>query len=303
MLKQQQECTINVHVYDQWSGMSIQSLFRTQWLAPKKLVHQLRMEKRVSVNDSLAIWTAPLEAGDDIFITFPNELNNTIIPFKTTIQIVYEDEHLLIVNKPAGMATHVNEQNEMDTLANAVAFYLQGQNDNRKIRHIHRLDKETTGAIIFAKHALSHAILDQMLENNEIDRTYLALTDGLMKKSTFTIRAPIGRDRHHPTRRRVSETGQQAVTHCKILKTIPEKQLSFIECKLATGRTHQIRVHMAHIGFPLAGDQLYGGRPIFQRQALHARKLAFVHPFTLKRIDCTAPFLDKPYIFEPFVKR
>lgn len=182
MLKQQQECTINVHVYDQWSGMSIQSLFRTQWLAPKKLVHQLRMEKRVSVNDSLAIWTAPLEAGDDIFITFPNELNNTIIPFKTTIQIVYEDEHLLIVNKPAGMATHVNEQNEMDTLANAVAFYLQGQNDNRKIRHIHRLDKETTGAIIFAKHALSHAILDQMLENNEIDRTYLALTDGLMKK-------------------------------------------------------------------------------------------------------------------------
>ncbi|MFK4998252.1 RluA family pseudouridine synthase [Bacillus sp. N9] len=143
--------------------------------------------------------------------------------------------------------------------------------DHRKIRHVQRLDKDTSGAILFAKHSLSHAILDRMLLNHQIERVYIALADGLMKESRFTINEPIGRDRYHPTKRRVSKTGQLAKTDFQVCHTFPNKRLTLVECRLNTGRTHQIRVHLSHIGHPLAGDRLYGGRPIFPRQALHAK--------------------------------
>ncbi len=296
----EKENTITIPIHQQWSGMTIQSLFHMQWLAPKKLVHHLRLEKRVSINEESAIWTTPLTTGDRLSISLPEELNKTVLPSQYMPQIVYEDEHLLIVNKPANMDTHINQKQELDTLANAVSSYLRSHGDYRKIRAIHRLDKDTTGAILFAKHALSHAVLDRMLLNKQIERTYWALAEGTIQKNNFTIQGSIGRDRHHPTRRRVSKTGQQAVTHCHVLHLFHKKKLSLIECSLDTGRTHQIRVHLSHIGHPLAGDLLYGGRPIFQRQALHARKLAFIHPFTLKRIECIASFLDTPSIFERF---
>lgn len=296
----EEENIITIPIHEQWSGMTIQTIFHKQWLAPKKLVHHLRMEKRVTLNGKAANWTIPLTSGDQLSICLPIERNETVLPSKHQLQIVYEDEHLLIVNKPANMDTHINEKHELNTLANAVSFYLQSKGDYRKIRYIHRLDKDTTGAILFAKHALSHAILDRMLLNQQIERTYWALAGGIIRKNNFTIHEPIGRDRHHPTRRRVSKTGQQAITHLRVLQLFPKERLSLIECTLETGKTHQIRVHLSHIGYPLAGDLLYGGRPIFKRQALHARRIAFNHPFTLNSIECIAPFIDKPAIFERF---
>lgn len=268
----------------------------------KKLVHELRTEKRVWINGKPAQWTSRLNGGDTIEINLPHEMNDTVNPLKYPLQVLYEDDHLLVVNKPARMSTHINDSNEDTTLANAVAYYLESKGDCRKIRHAHRLDKDTTGAIIFAKHALSHALLDRMLQNDTVERSYLALADGTMKNNTFTINEPIGRDRHHPTRRRVSKTGQHAVTHCRVLNTFSKEKLTLIECSLETGRTHQIRVHMSHIGFPLAGDQDYGGSSFFSRQALHARKLSFTHPLTLEPIECIAPFLDTPPIFDSFIR-
>lgn len=179
-----------------------------------------------------------------------------------------------------------------------MTFHMQMQGEYRAIKHIHRLDRDTTGAILFAKHALAGAILDKEPQERRIKRTYLALVHGEMSKNKGTIREPIGRDRHHPTRRRVSPGGQPVATNYEIIEYFRKQNLSLIKCRLDTGRTHQIRVHLSRIGHPLAGDTLYGGKPVFARQALHAVKMEIPHPFSEEAIVCHAPFLDDPGIFK-----
>lgn len=291
---------IHISTLHEWDGQTIDHLFRHIWQAPKKLVHELRMEKAININGKPAKWNDPLQTGDAIEIYLHEEMNTTVVPVFHSLKVLYEDDYLLVVNKPAGMATHPNDAKDEDTLANAVAYYLEANGDKRKVRHVHRLDQDTTGAVLFAKHALIHAILDKMLVDHRVSRTYWALAEGIIQKDELLLHYPIGRDRHHPTRRRVSPSGQKAVTHMKVLKRLRQNNLTLIECNLETGRTHQIRVHMSHIGHPLAGDTLYGGRQLFQRQALHARNLSFLHPFTLEKVECTAPFIDD--VFLPFLK-
>jgi 23S rRNA pseudouridine1911/1915/1917 synthase len=280
-----------------WNGYTIEYILKDVWGGPNKQIHQLRMENGVMINGEPANWQKKLSSDDKIQIKFFSDQEFGVIPSYYDINILYEDDHLLVVNKPKGIDTHPNEPNETDTLANAVAFYLQSKGESRKIFHIQRLDRNTTGAILFAKHPFIGAILDRMLEERKIKRTYLALTDGILKKKHGTIDSPIGRDRHHPTKRRVSKTGQKAVTHYKLIKILQKQKISLIQCDLDTGRTHQIRVHLSSIGHPISGDTLYGGKPIFPRQALHAGKLMFIHPLTAENIVCYAPFLDRPPIF------
>lgn len=284
-------------VSQEWNELTIDQILREVWNGPKKQIHQLRMEKGVLVNGDQAIWSKPLFLGDIIQIKFFSDEEFGVAPSYIDIDILFEDDHLLVVNKPSGLDTHPNEPGQTNTLANAVAFYLQSKGEFRKVIHIHRLDKDTTGAVLFAKHAFVGAILDRMLEERKIQRTYLALANGLIKKKRGTINEPIGRDRHHPTKRRVSPTGQKAITHYQVLKIFPKTNCSLIQCSLETGRTHQIRVHLSSIGFPLVGDSLYGEKKAFSRQALHAAKLAFIHPITLEKVECHAPFLDNPAIF------
>jgi 23S rRNA pseudouridine1911/1915/1917 synthase len=288
----------DIEIPAKWCALTLDNIFQDVWKAPKKIIHQFRMEKSVKVNGENAVWVRPLQEGDILQIALFQDEDFGVIPEEIDLGVLYEDDHLLVVNKPAGIETHPNEENQIHTLANAVASHLQQKGELRRVRHIHRLDKNTTGAVLFAKHALVHAMLDRMLNERMIKRTYLAIVQGIMKNKSAVINQPIGRDRHHPTRRRVSKNGQQAITNYNLIKMIPSKKLSMIECTLDTGRTHQIRVHLSSIGHPLAGDKLYGGSPIFKRQALHARKLIFTHPFTEERIECTAPFLDNPPIFE-----
>ncbi|MBS4218161.1 RluA family pseudouridine synthase [Bacillus sp. FJAT-49711] len=290
---------MKIIIQDEWTSMNIEELFRNIWEFPKKVMHELRMDKAVSVNGQVINWNTPLKHKDEIIINL-RESHDVDTPSPHPLEILYEDDYLLAVNKPAGMATHPNE-NEKNSLVNAVAYYLQSTEQIHKARHIHRLDKNTTGVVLFAKNALSKVVLDKMLNDRKIKRTYWALADGIIKRRKGDITAPIGRDRHHPTRRRVSKTGQQAITHYNVLETFLKENLSLIECSLDTGRTHQIRVHLSYIGHPLSGDKLYGGSAHFQRQALHARKLEFTHPFTLDNIQVIAPFLDNPPIFEQFL--
>ncbi|GIN73820.1 pseudouridine synthase [Bacillus sp. J14TS2] len=287
---------IRISVHEKWDGITPQTLFKDIWQTSKKQLHQWRMEKIVFKNDELVNWVEPLQSEDILKIKVNHEKETSLQPHSIPCEILYEDNHLFIVNKPAGLAVHPNH-NEGNTLANRVAAYLQSKNDHRKVRHIHRLDQDTSGAILYAKHALSHTILDKMLENRTIQRTYWALTDGIFTGKGH-VDKPIGRDRHHPTRRRVSKTGKAATTNYEVLDCFPQEQLTLVQCSLATGRTHQIRVHMQSLGYPLAGDLLYGGSPRFSRQALHARYLEFTHPFTLEKIKVTAPFLDVPPIFD-----
>ncbi|MBV7508118.1 RluA family pseudouridine synthase [Bacillus sp. sid0103] len=283
----------------EWNGITVADIFRHVFDSPKKLTHSFRMENKVLVNGERANWNTPLIKGSKLQLKLFEEENIEIFPNYIEIEILYEDEHILVINKPPFMNTHPNDPKaDHDTLVNAVQFYLQAKGENRNIRQIHRLDRDTSGAILLAKHALAGAIMDNMLVKRKIKRTYIALVHGIVKQRRGTINKPIGRDRHHATKRRVSPSGQVALTHYAILKVDNEKQQSYVKCWLDTGRTHQIRVHLSHMGHPLIGDTLYGGRPIVQRQALHAAKLEFNHPFTQEKIICHAPFLDQPIIFK-----
>ncbi|MFL6562081.1 MAG: RluA family pseudouridine synthase [Bacillus sp. (in: firmicutes)] len=283
----------------EWNGKTIADIFRNIWEAPKKLTHSFRMENKALVNGDRANWNMPLVTGSKVQFKLFEEEKIEIIPNYIDIEILYEDEHVLVINKPPFMNTHPNDLNtDQDSLVNAVQFYLQSKGETRNIRQIHRLDRDTSGAIILAKHILAGAIMDNMLVKRNIKRTYLALVHGLVQQRTGTINEPIGRDRHHATKRRVSPSGQAAVTHYTVLKIDKQKQQSYVKCLLDTGRTHQIRVHLSHLGHPLIGDTLYGGKPIVKRQALHAAKLEFIHPFTQDTVVCHAPFIDRPVIFK-----
>jgi 23S rRNA pseudouridine1911/1915/1917 synthase len=277
-----------------WEGRTIESLLKEVWCASKKLAHQLRMEKGIKLNGKEVSWQTPLKEKDRLQLYLYKPEPSIIIPEYRELSVLWEDEHLLIINKGAGIDIHPSEPSQTGTLANAVAFYLQSQGILTKVRHIHRLDRDTSGTILFAKHTLAGATLDRMLERRLIKRTYVALVHGILKNKSGTISAPIGRDRHHPTRRRVSKTGAKAVTHYRVLHTFPDEQTSLVELSLDTGRTHQIRVHMSYIGHPLVGDVLYGGKDTFHRQALHAVKLSFLHPFTNEMISCIARVDDFP---------
>lgn len=270
-----------------WNGISTEHLFWNVWNAPKKLTHQFRTNKEVTVNGSPANWHEALKAGDRLRIKLFSDVEFGVTPTYMDLEILFEDEHILIVNKPAGVNTHPNSPEDTDTLANGVAFHLQVNGESRQVKHIHRLDRDTSGAILFAKHALAGSILDKMLEERKIKRIYVALVQGKIRGKKGTIKEPIGRDRHHPTKRRVSPNGQQAITHYEVIEASP--QSTKVKCRLETGRTHQIRVHFSHIGHPLIGDQLYNENPGASRLALHAEHLQLVHPLTFEKIDVHCP--------------
>lgn len=281
------------------NGKTIENVLKTFFNAPKKLMHQMRMDKGVTLNGQEKPWNTILSEGDRLQLHLFQEEEYGVDPEYIEIDVLYEDDHLLIVNKPANMDTHPSNPSQNHTLANAVAFHLQMNGIKTKIRHIHRLDQDTTGAVLFAKHALAGAIMDRLLENREIKRTYLAKVHGRIKKKKGSIQEPIGRDRHHSSRRRVSPTGQNAITHYEVIHYDNNTDSTLVKLQLETGRTHQIRVHMSHIKHPLLGDTLYGGdSKTAKRQALHAVKLALPHPITMENIECMAPFLDEPPIFD-----
>lgn len=267
----------------QWAGLTLEQLFWEVWKAPKKLTHHFRMDKGVMVNNQQAKWNQPLSAGDRLHIRLFQDEDFGVIPTFMEIEILYEDDHLLIANKPTEIKTHPNSPEEHNTLANAIAFHLQAKGELRHVKHIHRLDQDTSGAVLFAKNALVGSILDKMLEERKIKRTYVALAQGKIKRKKGTITAAIGRDRHHPTKRRISPNGQPAITHFEVLEV--HKLTTKVKCQLETGRTHQIRVHFSSIGHPLLGDKLYGEGDSYKRLALHAERLQFIHPLTLENID------------------
>jgi 23S rRNA pseudouridine1911/1915/1917 synthase len=288
---------MEINTPQSWEGKTIEEIFRNEWEVPKKLTHLFRMEHKVFINGNKASWTSPLKSRDQVLIKlFEDEERMNIPAFFYDIQILFEDDHVIVFNKPAFMNTHPNDENDKSTLLQAAQFYLHSKGEKVEIRHVHRLDRDTTGAILFAKHALAGAILDRMLEKHELKRTYLAIVQGHLNKKKGTINEPIGRDRHHATRRRVSPTGQEAITHYQLIKE--ENSISYVKCWLETGRTHQIRAHFSHIGHPLLGDILYGGKPLLDRQALHAAKLEFTHPITREEIICYAPFIDTHPVFK-----
>ena len=272
-----------IPIPDSLPAMTVKELLEDYFLIPRKIRHFLRTKKQVRVNGQVMNWQSPIQPGDLLELTFDEEdYPDKSIPLGDArlVEELYQDEHLIIVNKPEGMKTHGNEPTEI-ALLNHVSAYV-----GQTCYVVHRLDMETSGAILFAKNPFILPILNRLLEDKRISREYLALCQGTFVQKQLTLRHKIGRDRHDRRKRVVdNRKGQVAVTHVTLLKKIGKNSL--VACQLETGRTHQIRVHLAHEGHALVGDPLYSQKTA-PRLMLHAHKLSLTHPLTLKEISVEA---------------
>lgn len=204
------------------------------------------------------------------------------------VQMVHEDDFCLVAMKPAGMPVHPSQPGQGGTLDHAVAYYYETTGQYCKLRHIHRLDNDTTGLVLYAKNEFAQQVLDQAMREKAIRRAYQAIAQGRLVPPAGIIDRPIGKDRHHSQRRRVSPSGAAARTRYQTVEQA--KKAALVELELETGRTHQIRVHLQFAGAPLVGDALYGGSvKLFPRQALHGYKLEFTHPWSGESMRLTAP--------------
>lgn len=276
-------------ITSQEAGMQVLEFLRSKGFSRHILTSMKPDKEALLVNGVRAGGRSILKEGD-FFRVRVTETATTegIVPASLPLNILYEDEDILVLNKPADMPVHPSIGNYTNTLANAAAFYFQERGEFCPFRCINRLDRDTSGALVLAKNALSAAILSAQMRNREIRRTYLAVVRGVTPPSG-TISAPIGRVSDSVIQRQVDpEHGETAVTHYERLAV--RNDHSLLEIHLETGRTHQIRVHMGYIGHPLPADYLYC--PVydhFKRQPLHSYQLNFRHPLTGKDLCFTAP--------------
>ena len=240
-------------------------------------------EECVKVNGNLVKANYKCQTDDSIEWSVPEVKPREIEGEDIPLNIVYEDDDLLVVNKPRGMVVHPSVGHGSGTLVNALLYHydeLSTINGDERPGIVHRIDKDTSGLIMVAKTDQAHIGLSEQLAKREVERKYIALVHGEIPHETGMVDAPIGRDPKNRQRMAVVDNGKAAITHFQVLKRLPD--YTYIECKLETGRTHQIRVHMNYIGFPLVGDPLYGPRKTLKigGQALHANSLGFTHPTT-----------------------
>lgn len=233
-----------------------------------------------------------LQVGDVVRVTFPPEkISASLISEALDLQIIYEDEWVLVVNKPSGMPTMPSHIHPSGTLANAVLGYYVQEKIPYTIHIVTRLDKDTSGLVLVAKHHFSHSLFSNLQRKNQLKRKYQAFISGQIKPEKATIDLPIARKPGSIIERIVAMDGQRAITHYEVIDVTDE--ITLVEVELETGRTHQIRVHFSHLGHPLIGDDLYGGNwDKLSRQALHCKSLSFVHPFTNEYVTLTAPLSD-----------
>ncbi|WP_275901432.1 RluA family pseudouridine synthase [Cohnella algarum] len=269
---------VDVKLPDGAAGAPLPQAMKLTPLPPKLIAKLLQSKGAQLQGSTLRLQLFPDEERD-----FP--------PDWMELNVLYEDDFTLVVNKPSGIEVHPSEKGQRRTLAHAVSSYYEMSNQNVRIRHIHRIDKETTGPVLYAKNEFAHYQYDKAMREKKIERIYLALAEGVIAQDKGKIDKPIGQDRHHSTRRRVSETGDPAVTHYEVVERFGDHTL--VRLRLETGRTHQIRVHLSAIGHPLAGDGLYGGkRGLISRQALHGERLLWFHPWTGEKLSVSAPLPD-----------
>ncbi|SDJ03265.1 RluA family pseudouridine synthase [Salimicrobium halophilum] len=261
---------------DKWLSEALEDVSRAQ-------VQQWIKEHHVSVNGRHVKSNYKLQPGDQVEWSVPEVKPATIEKENIPLEIVYEDEHMLVVNKPAGMVVHPSAGHYSGTLVNGLLYYcddLSGINGVERPGIVHRIDKDTSGLLMVAKNDKAHQSLAEQLQDKTVERTYEAIVHGVVAHDHGTIDAPIGRDPKERQRMAVIEGGKDAVTHFTVKKRFAD--FTHLTCRLETGRTHQIRVHMRYIEHPLAGDPKYGPRKTLALpgQALHAGTLGFTHPAT-----------------------
>ena len=288
--------TITYTIEESFHGNTILQFLKKHLYTDKAIIALKKTPEGILLNDTWAYVNQKISSGDILTIKIvETDSSENIVPENLNIDIVYEDEDILVVNKASNMPVHPSQNHYTGTLANAIAGYFASQNKPFIFRCVNRLDRDTTGLTILCKHQLASGILSNMVSERLIKRTYMAICqdDGSLPEHG-TVDAPIGRKEGSTIERIVDfEHGEHAVTHFTRLHHDPVKQLSLIQLRLETGRTHQIRVHMSHLGHPLIGDDLYGGDcSLITRQALHSFSLRFTHPITLQEMYFEQPIPD-----------
>ncbi|MGN1147675.1 MAG: RluA family pseudouridine synthase [Lachnospiraceae bacterium] len=275
---------------DKCISMLIDSLSRSY-------IQKLIKEEAVTVNGKPAKGSYRVKAEDEVVFCLPKAVEPDIQPENIPLDILYEDKDVIVVNKPKGMVVHPAAGHYSGTLVNALMYHcgseLSGINGVMRPGIVHRIDRDTTGSLIVCKNDRAHNCIAEQLKEHTINRRYLAICHGVIKEEEGTVNRPIGR---HPVDRKkmaVTENGKKAVTHYRVLKRF--EKYTLIECVLETGRTHQIRVHMASIGHPILGDEVYSTQKSpfkLEGQTLHAKILGFKHPSSGEYIEVDAPLPD-----------
>ena len=274
---------------NEFEGASLLSFLKAKQYSSQIITHLKRTENGILLNGVWGRVRDILHSGDLLEITIvETEVSENIVATPLPLDIVYEDEDLMVINKSSDTPIHPSQGNYDNTLANGVAHYYAKKNEPFTYRCINRLDRDTTGLLILAKNMYSASLLSNMVQNGEIHREYLAIATGYVADKGI-IEAPIGRVDGSTIERQVDyENGDYACTHYRRLTF--QNDYSLVSLKLDTGRTHQIRVHMKHIGHPLPGDFLYNpDYSVIKRQALHSYRLEFIHPITNQKMEFTAP--------------
>ena len=272
------------------AGLRIEQYLRRRGYSYQNLTQLKKMRESILINGVWSYMRTAVKNGDILTVHIQEpESSPNIPPVKLPLDIVYEDEDIVVVNKPAGMPVHPSLNNYENSLANGLMYYYQEQGKPFIFRCTNRLDRDTSGLTVVAKHMVSSSILSSMGMRHEITREYLAIVRGALNPSEGTIDAPIGRTGSSLIERKIDfENGERAVTHYRVVEE--QNGHSLVSLILETGRTNQIRVHMKYIGHPLVGDYLYNpDMEYIDRQALHSHRLSFTHPVTGEKMEFTAP--------------
>lgn len=276
-----QDVRLDVYITDKYKDLS------------RTMVQKLIEEGSIKVNGNIKKLSYKVQLNDEISICIPKAKETDLKPQEIPIEVVYEDDDIIVVNKPKGLVVHPANGNPDGTLVNAIMAMckesLSGIGGELRPGIVHRLDKDTSGLLIVAKNDKAHINMSEQIKNRQVTKKYIALVRGVIQEDDATIDMPIGRSTKDRKKMAVTKSGKQAVTHFKVLKRYPKYTL--LEVKIDTGRTHQIRVHMAEIGHPVVGDMVYSnGKNDFgiQGQMLHAKSLDFKHPITGKQMHLEA---------------
>ena len=271
---------------------NINEILSLEFKLSARLTSKLIRNKKIYKNNFIVDTRDPIAFGDTIIINLDLfEDNSNIIPLKMNLDILYEDEWFLVVNKPAGMAIHPSVTHYNNSLSNGIKYYFDLIDLHKKIRPVNRLDFDTSGLVIFAKCEYIQEMFSRQMANGDFKKYYLCIVDGTLSKKSGIIDLPIARKKDSIILHEVNDEGKHAITSYHVIKEF--ENYSLIELWLETGRTHQIRVHMSYLGHPLLGDDLYGGKlDLIARHALHAYKLKFTHPFTHEEICLSSSLPD-----------
>ena len=277
-------------VSSDFDGKKIRDFLREDMGLSSRLIRGAALDKRILVNDEPVRMNHKIQKDDIIKVNINKKESQNIEPEKMDLDIVYEDEDIIVVNKKPYTVVHPTRSHQSGTLANGLIYYFRETGQDCIVRLVSRLDRDTSGLIIIGKNQYAHMKLSKDMQENNISKRYIAIVHGELPQNEGTIDLPIYRPEIEGTLKRViDERGQRSITHYKVLKKV--NGYSMVECLLETGRTHQIRVHLSHLGCPIVGDSLYGDENdinIIPRQALHAYGLDFQSPRSKKQLSLRA---------------